>query len=137
MIIGTVTALMIIFGGGGSFSFEKAYEPYLKEVVQDELRREQTLDLAKKADEELEQFQKEVEGVWSKDLKAILEDYDATEEDFRKFVARADQSRFAAQQKIVDLRFKVLELMTEDEWAALYAKVDEAAIKAQEKKKDK
>jgi hypothetical protein len=141
MLIATITALVIMFGGGASFSFEKAFKPFVKDTIEDKARREQILDVTKQADDEVKQFKKEVDEVWSKDLKRILSDYDATEEDFRRFVTRADQSRLIAQQRILDLRFEVIKLMTEDEWNAMYKAVEEKRaeerLKREEKQKKK
>ena len=36
MIIGTVALIMLLFGGGGTFSFEKAFDPFVKDAVKDQ-----------------------------------------------------------------------------------------------------
>jgi hypothetical protein len=66
------------------------------------------------------------------ELKKIVGDYDASEEQFRAFRSKADRSRTDLQQKFLDVRFKVVELMTEDEWNAMYGAIEE---KANEKQK--
>jgi len=140
MIIGTITLLALYFGGGGSvFSFEKAFEPFLKDVVKDKSRYEQVVDVTKRADESVGQFRKEVKKVWANDLKKLLADYDATEEQFHSFREKADQSRTVMQQQILDARFEAISLMTEDEWNAVYQaiekKLEEERKKAEEKGK--
>ena len=35
MIIGTITLLVLYFGGGGMMSFEKTFEPFLKDAVKE------------------------------------------------------------------------------------------------------
>ncbi|MCK5405925.1 MAG: hypothetical protein KAJ37_00665, partial [Candidatus Krumholzibacteria bacterium] len=124
MIIGTVTLLMMYFGGGGMFSFDKAFEPFVKDAVKEKARYEQIVDLTKQADEDLAQFRKEVGEVWAEDLKTLLDDYDATEEQFHSFVEKADRSRTAVQQGVLDARFGVVKLMTEDEWNAMYQAIE-------------
>lgn len=128
MIIGTVTVLLLLFGGGGgAFSFEKAFEPFIKDAVTDEVRYEQIIDLTKQADASLEEFQKEVHDVWSVELKKLVENYDSTPEDFRRFFVQAGQSRKAVQQEFLDIRFRAIGLMSEDEWSVMYGAMDRKA----------
>ena len=137
MIIGTVTLLSILLFGGSGFSFEKHYKDFVKNVVADKTRREQIVDLAKNADEKLGQYQKEVQDVWSEDVKNTFKNFDSTDEDYRNVIVKADQSRIAMQKGILNVRFKVVELMTEDEWKAMWGEVrkKEAEEKAKKEKK--
>jgi hypothetical protein len=137
MIIGTVTLIMLLFGGGGTFSFEKAFDPFVKDAVKDESRYEQIADVTKQADENLKQFHTEVDDVWAKELKTLLGDYDASKDDFRSFVSRADQSRTAIQRELLDVRFKVTKLMTEDEWNSMYEAIEKKAEEEKKKAEDK
>jgi hypothetical protein len=136
MIIGTVTVLSILLFGGSGFSFEKFYKDFVKNVVEDKTRREQILDLTKQVDEEVGQYLKEVQDVWSEDVKNTFKNFDATEEDYRNMIDKADQSRIAMQQAVLNVRFKVVELMTEDEWNAMYDQIrkKEADEKAKKEK---
>lgn len=133
MIIAIVTAISILLQGGGGFSFEKHYKPFVKNVVEDKSRREQILDLTKKADKQLDQYRKEVNKVLSKDIKSVFKNFDATEEDYRNAIARANQSRIAVQKILVDIRLSIKNLMTEQEWNAMYEQIRKK--KAEEKSK--
>ncbi len=137
MIIGTVTLLLMFFGGGGTFSFEKAFDPFLKEAVKDESRYEQVVDLCKEADLHNKQFQTEVNDVWAKELKTLFADYSTSEKQFRAFVKKADQSRIALQKDLLAVRMKMTKVITEDEWNAMYAAVDKAAEEELKKKEEK
>jgi len=137
MIIGTVTLLMLYFGGGGMFSFEKTFEPFMKDAVKDKARYEQIVDLTKEADEGAKQYRKEVSEVWAKDLKMLLADYDATEEQFHSFVEKADRFRTAVQQGVLDARFGVVKMMTEDEWNAMYQAMEKKAEEERKKAEEK
>ena len=54
MIAAILTVLFIHFGsGGGSFSFEKAFEPFLKEAITETPRYEQVIQLTRDADENM------------------------------------------------------------------------------------
>ncbi len=137
MIIGTITVLSILLFGGSGFSFEKYYKSFIKNVVEDKTRREQILDLTKEADKQLDQYEKEVLKIWSDDIKRTYRNFDATEEDYKKVIARADQSRIAMQRSLVDLRLGVKELMTEQEWKEMFDQIrkKEAEEKAKKEKK--
>jgi len=126
---------MLYFGGGGTFSFESAFKPFIKDAVQDKVRVEQIIDLTKEADEQTKQFRKEVKDVWVVELKALVTDYNTNEDDLNTLVKRADGSRTAIQQKILDIRFKVRDLMTEDEWNSMRDAMDEK-LEADRKKKE-
>jgi len=125
MIIGTVTLLVLYFGGGGSFSFEKAFEPFIKDAVKDKARYEQIVDLTKQLDEDAKQYRAEVEDVWAEELKTLVADFETSEDQFRAFRKKADRSRTAVQEALLDGRFKVVKLMTEDEWNAVYQAIEE------------
>lgn len=137
MLIATIAALTIVFSGGASFSFEKAFEPFIKDTIAEKARQEQILDVTKRADGEVKQFRKEVEEVWSKDLEKLLADYDSTEEDFHDFIRRADGSRHAMQQKLLNLRFEVVDLMTEEEWNAMYREIEQKQEEDRKKREEK
>ena len=130
MIIATVTVIMLYFGGGGGFSFEKAFEPFVKDAVGDKARYEQIVDLTKQLDGDVEQFQTEMSGVWAEELKKLVADYDAGEDEFLALRKSANRSRTDVQQKVLDTRFAVVKLMTEDEWNSMHqAILDKAAEK--------
>jgi hypothetical protein len=136
MIIATVAALMILFGGG-AFSFEKAYEPFINDVIADEARAGQAIQLTKEADKNVRQFKKEVGEVWSKDLKVLVSDYHTTDEQFLAFYEKAAASRTAMQQQMLDIRFRLTSIMTKDEWDALYRRMDEKAAENRKKAEEK
>jgi exonuclease VII small subunit len=126
MLVAIFTVLLIHFGAGaGSFSFAKAFEPFLKEAVTEQSRYERAVQLTKEADENFEQFRKEVTEVRAKELKILITDYDATDEQFRQFFEKGSASREAMQQRMLDVRFKMTTVVTKDEWDAVYRKIDQ------------
>ena len=137
MIIGTITLLSILLFGGGGYSFEKAYKSYVKDAVSDKSRQEQIIDVAKGADAALDQYASEVKKVWAGDIKSTFKDFDATRDDYRSIIERADQSRMALQQSILDARMRVKDLMTEEEWNAMYKAIKDKEAEAQAKKEKK
>ena len=137
MIIGTITLLVLYFGSGGMMSFEKTFESFLKDAVKEKARYEQIIDLTKQMDEDVEQFQNEVKDVWAEELKQLVVDYDASEGQFHSFVEKADRSRAAMQKEILDKRFAVVKLMTEDEWNEMYQAIDKTREEERKKREEK
>ena len=119
MIIATVTMLVILFGGGGDrFSF-KVFEKAAKEIIVDEVRRDQVVGIMKEADNELKDYGAHVKKS-SQGLKDLVANYDTTREEFKTFFDREGWRRQGAQKRILDFRFHATKLMTAEEWKAVY-----------------
>ncbi|MCK5618038.1 MAG: hypothetical protein KAJ17_01500 [Candidatus Krumholzibacteria bacterium] len=129
MIIGLVL-LLFGSGGGGELSFADVFSPFVKDAVTNEERADQILDVYKQTDEDIETFRKDFEDNWSGQIKALLSNYDATKDDFFRLRREMDEWRNGILKTTLDTRFKVVELMTEDEWKAM---VDAMDAKADEK----
>jgi hypothetical protein len=125
MIVATITVLMIYFGGGGGLSFEKAFEPFLKEAIDDKSRYEQSAQLTVGADDAIEQFRKEISEVWADEMKTLITDYDTTDDQFREFFRTSTASRIALQQRLLDIRYEMATIVTRDEWDAVYRMMDQ------------
>jgi len=129
MIIGIIAIVSTLFGAGGDLSFDAVFAPFVKEVVTDEQRYDQIAANFDAIDKEMDEFRDATEEEWANESKALLANYDATREDFHKFRRKYMPQRDALLKKLVDVRFKTVELMTEDEWKAMFKAMEEEAKK--------
>ncbi len=118
MIIATVTAIILLMGGGG-FSFEDALKPLAEQAILDKDLRKQVLAVAKEMDKERKDLAKHLKET-SKELNEKNKNYDTTPEDFSMRYAKSDQAREKAQNNVIELRFKMKELLTAEQWEALF-----------------
>jgi len=130
MIIGLIAVMASLFGAGGALSFDATFRPFVKDVVVDEQRYDQISETFDEADEYLEAFRKDFQDQWEPKVKKLVGDYDTTKDDFRTLREGLSQPRTTAMRKVLDVRFTMVEIMTEDEWNAMFKAVD---AKAKEK----
>jgi YesN/AraC family two-component response regulator len=114
MIIGTITALALLFGGGGAFQID-AMEPAVKEYVSDPVRVEQILEIVKGANEEIKHYYKD-NGKYIDQFEKLTKQHDAKREEFLTIFAKADERRRLGQERLIAKRDAMKKLMTEEEW---------------------
>jgi len=92
--------------------------------VSENSRVKQIIAITKQADEEVEALAKNLDTA-SKELVKLNSNYDATRGEANKFFDQLDGRRVRFQERIVDLRLKARDLMTQEEWQAVYARARE------------
>ncbi|MBW1752019.1 MAG: hypothetical protein JRJ46_02725 [Deltaproteobacteria bacterium] len=122
MIIATVTFLMLHFGGGGALSFD-VYAAGAKDVLQDKHQIEAIASVTKTADKQLKAWAKEVKKI-SKQAVEMNNKYDLTQEELNTLFAQADKQLAEHQEKVINLRFQAKNLVSQEEWEAIYASVE-------------
>ena len=122
MIIAAITILTLLFGGG-FFSLDNVRDA-AKEVIEDKDRAKQVVAITKEADKEFKSFTKNVNKL-SKQLVQMNKDYNLTREKIDSFYTQTDKRRMAFLEKFVELRFQAKNLMTAEEWQAMYIKIRE------------
>lgn len=122
MIIGLVSVLTLIMGGG-IFSFDYIRDA-TDEFIKDKDRAKQVVSITKQADEEFELFTENLDEL-SKQLVQMNKDYNLTREKIDSFYTQTDKRRMAFLEKFVELRFQAKNLMTAEEWQAMYIKIRE------------
>jgi hypothetical protein len=55
-----------------------------------------------------------------KEINEMNVNYDSSSEDFRLFFEKEDKARAKAQERVIDLRFKMKKLLTAEQWEAIF-----------------
>jgi len=121
--ITTITVLIFAVGGGDGFSFG-IFKAGVKDQVSEKSRVKQIIAITKQADEEVEAVTKDLDTA-SKQLVKLNSNYDATREELNAFFDQLDGRRMKSQKRLIELRFKARDLMTPEEWQAVYARARE------------
>lgn len=123
MIIGTIAALMILFGGGGhGFDFG-LFKQVLNDQIQDEAHRKELVAEVDAADKVLDQFAKDMDEM-GKRMAKLNARYDATRGEFDALTGLADAGRLDKIRQLLDARYALIGKMSKVEWDAMYAEVD-------------
>ena len=121
MIIGIVTIISLMLGGGG-FSFD-VFKDAAEEVIANKQIVRQIEAITENADDELKAWNEDAKQI-SKHLAKMNQEYDLTPAELQTYLAYADSRREAFQEKLIQLRFQARGLMSQKEWEAMYAKVE-------------
>lgn len=120
MLIATITALVLLLGGGGTFAFDALMDSF-EAAISDDARLDQIEVILEAADDDLESFRDRISGDWADRVEDIHGNYHATREQYHEIFAEIDTERAALQQRLIDRRFAIKKLLTAEEWAAYQA----------------
>lgn len=121
MLVAMVTALILIFGGGGGLDFYlTTINKAAKQHIAEKERREQVIDTGKTLAEDLKSLGEEIDAHFE-DLVMAHADFDATASDFDAAVAKLKYDQQVSTELILDARDKMHSQMTKDEWTAVFA----------------
>lgn len=124
MLIATITALILIFGGSSLEFYLTNLKKPVKEHVADKDRRDAILDAGKNLENELKDLRKEIEENFEH-LVRIHGKYESTPADYMAGGEglMADQRKMATL--ILDARDTMREHTTREEWEAIFADAEE------------
>lgn len=134
MIIGTVTLISILLGGGGTFNifvFDKI-DKNIKKVVVDKKRKDLLLTELKLGKKEIKAYYKDRKND-IKSLKSLNLDRTASKEMFEKLNSTFIRKRSEIDQKVIISRVELVQNITDEEWQEI---MDLAAVE-QENQKNK
>jgi uncharacterized coiled-coil DUF342 family protein len=110
----------------GSSPSVEAVVPRVKklidETVKDPNRAKQVEGILQELIAEVKKTNEETRG-FHEQLNALNSDYDAKREQFEKVVSQLNNTRSERAQKIIDMRFKIRDLLTAEEWKDLNEKM--------------
>ena len=122
MIAGTLTLIILLFSFSGS-SFDVIKEA-AEDVIQDKQVFSQIKAVTHAADDEVEAWLDNAHQL-SEQFIDMNREYDLTPDEMRSFLDFADARREAFQEKLIQLRFRAKDLMTQREWEAMYVKIQD------------
>jgi Spy/CpxP family protein refolding chaperone len=120
MIIATITIFMLVFGGPG-FSFD-VYKHAAADVIEDKERVKQIKDITKEADKEMKALNKYFKST-SEEIVEMMTRSDVTREELNASFDKVENRREEFQEALIQLRFQAVNLLSREEWEAMYAKV--------------
>ena len=124
MLIATITALILIFGGGNLEFYLTNLKKPVKEHVVDKERRDAILEAGKELKKELKGLSKEIEEHFE-ELIEMHGEYESTTGDYLAAGAKlkADQNTLAGL--VLDTRDAMKENMTRAEWEQVFSEVED------------
>lgn len=124
MLIATITALILIFGGGGLEFYLTDIKKPVKEHVQEKERRTLILDESKALKKDLKEIRKDIEEHLD-DLIDVHTAYASAPAAYDAVgkILLADQK--TSSTRVLDARDVMHEQMTREEWEAVFAEPEE------------
>lgn len=119
MLIATIAALMLLFGGGSLNFYLTNLKGPVKEHVQDKDRREVILDASKALSKDLKVLEKQIEEHFE-ELVEVHNDYDSKESNFDAATTKLLGDQHDLSTWVLDARDVMHEQMTKEEWEAVF-----------------
>jgi hypothetical protein len=125
MIIATIAALMMLFGGGDSLeNYLLHIKKPVKAAVESKITVNEMLDLSKKLGKQLKVQNKEITKLRDSFLDLHTK-YDARPVDFEDYIDKLITAREEGQKYILDTRSSMKNLMTREEWTEVFSLKDD------------
>ena len=120
MLIAIFATLALLFGGGSDGFLPKDFKKEVKKQITNEMRQDQLLDLHKQMGKASKGYNKRHKSL-SKKVLALSENHEATAEEFQTIVDQFFVERRETQEKLIDARLKMKDLITRKEWGAIFS----------------
>jgi hypothetical protein len=117
----------LVFSGGNGFAakmFGKDTRALVRKVVTDPLRADEAARTLEQGQQDLEAIGKQFEKI-AKDFGATDEDQAAGFDELLPYMQLASEQRRNVQRLSLDRMFDLREILTVDEWNALFANMEE------------
>jgi septal ring factor EnvC (AmiA/AmiB activator) len=125
MLIASIAALMLLFGGGNSLeNYLLHIKKPVKAAVESKVTVNEVLDLSKELGKQLKAQNKEI----TKLRGSILDlhpKYDAKSADIEAYIDKLITAHEEGQKQILDTRSAMKNLMTREEWTKVFSLKDD------------
>lgn len=119
MVIATLLALWMLFGGGGLEFYLTNLKGPVKEYVQDEARQDAIIEISKALAEDLQAEQKTVEGIFEQ-IMDVQSRHASTGADFDQVTVSLVDHQKQSDARVLDARDEMHAQMTAAEWTAVF-----------------
>ena len=125
MVIATIAVLMLLFGGGDSLeNYLLNIKKPVKATVENKVTVDEVLDLSKELGKQLKAQNKRIVKLRESFLDLHTK-YDAKQADIEAYIDKINSAREEGQTQILDTRFAMKNLMTQEEWIEVFSLKDE------------
>ena len=125
MLIATIAALMLLFGGGDSLeNYLLNIKKPVKAAVESKVTVDEVLGLSKDLGKQLKIQNKKIIKL-RKSFLDLHTKYDAKQDEFEAYIGKIFIAHEEGQKQILDTRFAMKNLMTQEEWIEVFSLKDE------------
>jgi len=125
MLIASIAALMLLFGGGNSLeNYLLHIKKPVKAAVESKVTVNEVLDLSKELGKQLKAQNKEITKLRDSFLDLHTK-YDAKPADIEAHIDKLATAREEGQKHILDARSAMKNLMTREEWTKVFSLKDD------------
>ena len=121
MLAGIALVVLLMFGGGAKLDI---VNKSLKSYVESSERAKRAQEIVQKLSEARIATKDRVVAIRA-DIRALDEKYDATADEYRAHLRRLDKEWHGLQKILLDGRFQLRDLLTEQEWNAVFVRVQQ------------
>ena len=112
------------FSGGGAGVLPEDFNKTIKAEISDKQTRKSIGKITKQMEKDAASFEKTLEKLAKEALK-LNADYDADRDEFIRMADQMIGNKEQIQKGLLDQRFALVELMTEEEWNAVWKPIDQ------------
>jgi Skp family chaperone for outer membrane proteins len=124
MIVAAVMGLMTLFGGGAGTILPADFDKRVEQHVPEGARRDSIQAVAKELEAIGTDYQKQADDNGDA-LVALSKDYESDTDSLVALLDEAREERQQAADGIVQKRLQLAELLTAEEWAAVFAEAED------------
>ena len=119
MLIALTIFILTWFFGGGAGVLPEDFNKTIKAEISDNQTRKSIGKITKQMEKDAASFEKTLENL-AKEALRLNADYDADRDEFMRMTDQMIGNKEQIQKGLLDQRFALIELMTEEQWNAVW-----------------